>query len=208
MYLRMHQMTDGHWEYGLGDSRPPICQQYVGQTALAMRALQLYAPSIDKPAYDDAIKRAAAWLAKVEPKTNEDRVWKLMGLAWAGMDKDAIRKSNREVLALQRPDGGWSDMPSMQSSAFATGKALVALQVAGVPTADAAFQRGLKFLLDTQQEDGSWYVRSRALAFQPYFDNGYPHGYDQWISVAGAGWATAALSLAAPATATKSVTGR
>jgi ankyrin repeat protein len=208
MYLRMHQMADGHWEYGLGDTRPPICQQYVGQTALAMRALQLYAPSVDKAAYDDAIKRAAAWLVKVEPKTNEDRVWKLMGLAWAGMDKDAIRKSNREVLALQRPDGGWSDMPSMESSAFATGKALVALQVAGVLTADAAFQRGLRFLLDTQQEDGSWYVRSRALAFQPYFDNGYPHGYDQWISAAGAGWATAALSLAAPATATKSVTAR
>jgi hypothetical protein len=208
MYLRMHQMTDGHWEYGLGDTRPPICEQYVGQTALAMRALQLYAPSVDKAAYDDAVKRAAAWLAKVEPKTNDDRVWKLMGLAWAGMDKDAIRKSNREVLALQRPDGGWSDMPSMESNAFTTGKALVALQVAGVQTADAAFQRGLKFLLDTQQEDGSWYVRSRALAFQPYFDNGYPHGYDQWISAAGAGWATAALSRAAPATATKSVTGR
>src|SRR5204862_761785 len=39
MYLRMHQMTDGHWEYGIGDSRPPLCEQYVGQTALAMRAL-------------------------------------------------------------------------------------------------------------------------------------------------------------------------
>src|SRR4029077_2345835 len=98
MYLRMHQMTDGHWEYGLGDTRPPICEQYVGQTALAMRALQLYAPPVDKAAHDDAIKRAAAWLAKIEPRTNDDRVWKLMGLAWAGMDKDAIRKSAREVL--------------------------------------------------------------------------------------------------------------
>src|SRR5215467_5218591 len=129
----MHQMTDGHWEYGLGDSRPPLCEQYVGQTALAMRALQLYAPLVDKPAYDDAIRRAAAWLSRIEPKTDEDRVWKLMGLAWAGMDKDAIRKSVREVLSLQRPDGGWSDMPSMESSALATGKTLVALQVAGVP---------------------------------------------------------------------------
>src|SRR5262249_30219566 len=161
-----------------------------------------------KAAYEGAIKRAAAWLAKVEPKTNDDRVWKLMGLAWAEMDKDASRKSVREVLTLQRPDGGWSDMPSMESSAFATGKALVALQVAGVKTTDSAFQRGLRFLLDTQQEDGSWYVRSRALAFQPYFDNGYPHGYDQWISAAGAGWATAALSLAAPAPAARSVTAR
>jgi hypothetical protein len=208
MYLRMHQMTDGHWEYGLGDTRPPICQQYVGQTSLAMRALQLYAPLVDKAAYDDAIRRAAAWLAKVEPKTNEDRVWKLVGLAWAGIDKDATRKSVRDVQALQRPDGGWSDMTSMESSAFATGKAIVALQIAGVPKSDATFQRGVKFLLDTQQEDGSWYVRSRALAFQPYFDNGYPHGYDQWISAAGSGWATAALSLVAPASATKSVTGR
>jgi ankyrin repeat protein len=205
MYLRMRQMTDGHWEYGAGDTRPPICNQYVGQTALAMRALQLYAPTVDKAAYDDAIRRAAGWLAIVEPKTNEDSGWKLIGLAWAGVDKDAIRKAVRDVQALQRADGGWSDMPSMESSAFATGKALVSLQAAGVPTTDAVFQRGVKFLLDTQQQDGSWYVRSRALAFQPYFDNGYPHGYDQWMSAAGAGWATTALSLAArPAGASRS----
>lgn len=209
MYIRMHQMTDGHWAYGTGDSRPPLCEQYVGQTALAMRALQLYAPSVGRAAYDDAIKRAGAWLAKVEPKTNDDRGWKLMGLAWAGTDKDAIRKSVREIQALQRADGGWSDMPSMESNAFATGKVLVSLQAAGVTTSDAAFQRGVKFLLDTQQEDGSWYVRSRALAFQPYFDNGYPHGYDQWISAAGSGWATAALSLAAaPAASNPSAAAR
>ena len=114
----------------------------------------------------------------------------------------------REIQTLQRPDGGWSDMASMNSNAFATGKALVALQSAGVATSDAAFQRGVKFLLDSQQEDGSWYVKSRALAFQPYFDNGYPHGYDQWISAAGAGWATAALSLAMPPKPTRSITGR
>jgi ankyrin repeat protein len=203
MYLRMHQMTDGHWEYGLGDTRPPICQQYVGQTALAMRGLQLYAPAVDRAAYDDAIRRAAGWLAKVEPNTDVDRFWKLMGLAWAGTDKDAIRKSLRDVQSLQHADGGWSDMASMESNAFTTGKVLVALRAAGVSTSDAVFRRGVKFLLDTQQEDGSWHVRSRALAFQPYFDNGYPHGYDQWISAAGAGWATAALSLSgAPVTTT------
>ena len=109
----------------------------------------------------------------------------------------------RDVQSLQHADGGWSDMASMESNAFTTGKVLVALRAAGVSTSDAVFRRGVKFLLDTQQEDGSWHVRSRALAFQPYFDNGYPHGYDQWISAAGAGWATAALSLSgAPVTTT------
>jgi N-acyl-D-amino-acid deacylase len=119
------------------------------------------------------------------------------------VDKDAITKALRAVQSLQRADGGWSDMASMESNAFTTGKVLVALRAAGVSAADGVFRRGVKFLLDTQQEDGSWYVRSRALAFQPYFDNGYPHGYDQWISAAGAGWATAALSLSGtPAAAT------
>ena len=77
--------------------------------------------------------------------------------------------------------------------------ALVALQTAGLSVSDAAYERGVRFLLNTQQEDGSWYVRTRAMAFQPYFDAGFPHGFDQWISAAGTSWATMALSLASPA---------
>jgi N-acyl-D-amino-acid deacylase len=64
---------------------------------------------------------------------------------------------------------------------------------------DTAYERGIQYLLNTQQEDGSWYVRTRAMAFQPYFDAGFPHGFDQWISAAGTSWATLALSMASPA---------
>jgi hypothetical protein len=52
--------------------------------------------------------------------------------------------------------------------------------------------------LNTQQEDGSWYVKTRALALQPYFDAGFSHGFDQYISAAGSNWATMALTLASP----------
>jgi hypothetical protein len=45
--------------------------------------------------------------------------------------------------------------------------------------------------------DGSWLVRSRSRPFQTYFETGFPHGKDQWISSAATGWATAALALAA-----------
>ena len=48
------------------DARPPICSDYIGQTALSMRALQLYAPKTDKAAYDQAIQLAAAWIAKAQ----------------------------------------------------------------------------------------------------------------------------------------------
>src|SRR4029077_1239811 len=103
------------------------------------------------------------------------------------------------LLGVQRADGGWSDIAPMASTAYATGKALVALRTAGLAVSDPAFQRGIRFLLNSQQGDGSWYVQSRALAFQPYFDAGFPHQYDQWLSAAGTSWATLALSLASPA---------
>jgi hypothetical protein len=50
--------------------------------------------------------------------------------------------------------------------------------------------------LKTQRADGSWYVQSRAIAFQPYFETGFPYGKDQFISAAATNWATMALALA------------
>lgn len=208
MYLKSRQSPDGQWVFGIADTRPPICSVYIGQTALSMRALQLYAPKTDKAGYDQAIQLAGSWLAKAQSTNNEDRSFRLLGLAWFGKDKDATQKAMRELLARQRPDGGWSDIDTMESGAYATGKALVALQTAGLSVSDAAFERGVQFLLKTQQEDGSWYVKTRAMAFQPYFDAGFPHGFDQWISAAGSSWATMALSLASPARTTLASRGR
>jgi len=59
----------------------------------------------------------------------------------------------------QRADGGWSQLPTLASDAYATGLALVALHQGGVlPVDHAAYRRGVEFLLRTQLEDGSWFV--------------------------------------------------
>ena len=71
---------------------------------------------------------------------------------------------------------------------------LVPLVVRAVKPSDLAYQRGVRFLLDTQLEDGSWYVRSRAIPIQPYFDSEFPHSKDQFISAAAINWATMALT--------------
>jgi ankyrin repeat protein len=196
MFLRSRQMSDGQWAYSVGDTRPPLGSWYIGQTALSMRALQLYAPKADKPGYDESVSRATAWLAKAEARTTEDRMWRLLGLAWSGSHKDAIRTATRELLSFQRADGGWSDLPSMSSNVYATGRALCALHTAGIPVSDPAYRRAVQFLLNAQTEDGSWYVQTRAAGFQPYFDAGFPYGVDQWMSAAGSSWATMALILA------------
>ncbi|HZR18151.1 MAG TPA: ankyrin repeat domain-containing protein [Verrucomicrobiae bacterium] len=198
IFIQSRQRPNGEWFYPQADMRPPLCLDHIAQTALSMRALQLYAPKPGKAKFEKSVRLAASWLAKAQSSNNEDRSWRLTGLAWAGTDRAATQKALQELLAAQRADGGWSDLPSLPSAAYATGRSLVALQLGGLPVSDPAYQRGVQRLLSTQQEDGSWYTRTRALGFQPYFDAGFPHGYDQWMSAAGTSWATMALSLSLP----------
>jgi hypothetical protein len=62
---------------------------------------------------------------------------------------------------------------------------------------DPVYRRGVDYLSRAQQEDGTWHVVTRSLAFQPYFESGFPHGHDQWISQAGTALAVVALIFAA-----------
>ena len=64
-----------------------------------------------------------------------------------------------------------------------------------MPATDAAYTRGVAFLLRRQFADGSWFV-SRAIPLQPHVDSGCPFGRDQFISAAGTNWAARALALA------------
>ena len=148
----------------------------------------------------ERIRRAAAWLASVAPRTMEDRSFQLLGLAWAEGDPAAIGKGAAALLAEQRPDGGWAQVPARASDAYATGQALVALhQAGGLAVDDLAYRRGVDFLLGSQYEDGSWLVETRSHPRRrlPYFETGFPHGDSQFISCAGTAWATWALALTA-----------
>ena len=83
------------------------------------------------------------------------------------------------------------------TDAYATGQALFAFQQSkALAVSSPAFQRGIKFLLTSQLQDGSWYVQSRAIPFQPYFDSDFSHGPDQFISAAATNWASMALTAA------------
>ncbi len=55
MYILWRQNANGEWPYPHADTRQPLCLDYVGQTALAMRSLQLYAPKLNAAAYRQAV---------------------------------------------------------------------------------------------------------------------------------------------------------
>jgi ankyrin repeat protein len=194
-YLKGRQRADGAWS--MQTHRPPIESSNIQVTAASMRALQYYAPKPMKPDYDRAILSAASWLATARPVTTEDRAFQLLGLAWAGSDPRLADHAGKALLAGQRDDGGWAQLPSLASDAYATGQAMVALRESGVLAATApAYERAVRFLLSTQFEDGSWFVRSRAIPFQPYAETGFPFGKDQWISAAATNWAAMGLAMA------------
>jgi ankyrin repeat protein len=192
--LATKQQPDGHWPSE--SDRPPLDQGDVTSTALSLRAIQLYPLPGRRQEFATRVAKAREWLIRAQALTTQEKAMRVLGLTWSGAPARVVRQTAAALLADQRADGGWAQLATIGSDAYATGQALYALYQAGaVKSSDAAFRRGVDYLLDTQQPDGSWHVKSRALGFQPYFESGYPYGPDQWVSAAGGSWATMALSL-------------
>lgn len=193
-YIAGFQRRDGAWRLG-GIPRAPLEESEIARTALAMHSLQLYGIPGRKSELDERIARASRWLLQAKPATNDDAAMLMMGLHWAGAAASRVKSAGQTVLARQHADGGWGQNANLGSDAYATGESLWALREAGVAGVnDQAYQRGVKYLLDTQWADGSWYVRSRAVKFQPYFQSGFPFDHDQWISATATAWAVRALA--------------
>ncbi len=112
-------------------------------------------------------------------------------------ERDRLLQLGQKLVQAQHADGGWAQAAEMQSDAYATGQALIMLcHLAGIDQGfdpNSAIASGTTFLLNTQQPDGSWFVASRSKPVQVFFDNGDPHGKDQFISTMATSWATAAL---------------
>lgn len=191
-FLLKTQHDDGRWSKQT--SRPPLEESNLTCTVLAADGLQHFAAESQRAEADAAIDKAKRWLAEAKLESQEDRAARLLGLGWLGGEEAEIAAARERLLAAQRDDGGWGQLDDIPSDAYATGQALWALQATGLSASSVAYQRGMSFLLRTQCEDGSWFVATRSKPVQPYFDNGDPHGKNQFISTPATCWAIAALA--------------
>jgi Squalene-hopene cyclase C-terminal domain len=196
-YLTTWQKDLVHWK--VQTVRPPTEESLFTVSYVAVRGLKQFGSAELRERADRRIGQVKEWALKTPAKSTEDRVFRLWLLSVAGASKPDLRQATRELLESQRTDGGWAQLADMESDAYATATALVALhQVGGVATTDAAYRRGLQWLLKAQQPDGSWHVATRSTPIQTYYESGYPHGEDQFISITAAGWATIALVQSLP----------
>ena len=195
------QKANGSWRLGMV-ARPGAEDGDISRTALCIRSLKAYGPPGRAAEMGARVAKARQWLLAAGPITAEDRTMQLLGLYWAGAGTTVRARFAKAILAGQQPDGGWRQRDGLASDAYATGESLYALAAAGgVAPTEAAYRKGVKFLLTTQHNDGSWHVASRAPKFQLYFESGFPHGGDQWISTWATGWAAMALARAMEAPA-------
>ena len=193
-FLLKNQKDDGRWVFQT--SRPPMEASYVTCTVLSAYYLQKFASESQRESADTAVAKAKSWLGTATIESQEDRAFLLWGLQLLGAEEIQIRASREKLLATQRDDGGWAQLDDMESDAYATGQVLFVLCATGLSTTEKSYERGVEFLIKTQGEDGSWFVKTRSKPVQVFFDNGDPHGEHQFISIPATSWAVAALAAA------------
>lgn len=183
-----HQRDDGGWKWRNDGFPPQEYDEHYGVTLAALTtgiAPDGYADTDEARAGLDKIR---SFLKNNPPASLHHRAM----IAWAscyvdGLASDARRaKTLEELLALQRPDGGWStpgllaDWEGLKrldgkphdtktSDPYATGFVIVVARELGVPISE--LKRGIEWLLKNQRVSGKWYARSTSRDGRHYFTN-------------------------------------
>lgn len=171
------QRKDGAWSWPKCSWPPFEIDDYYGAVLAAVgvgHAPEDYAKSDSAKA---GVEKLRAYFQRTPPPSLHHKTWllwasvKLDGLLSAQEQKHAIR----DLLALQRADGGWSmealgkgwvgregeaANPDAPSDGYGTGLVVFVLRQAGVATNHNAIQRGKGWLASNQRASGRWFTRS------------------------------------------------
>jgi squalene-hopene/tetraprenyl-beta-curcumene cyclase len=191
------QHANGSWTWNKTNLAPLEYDDYYGVVYAALgvgHAPEGYAQSA---AAKDGVARLKGYLQKNPPPNLHHKTW----LLWASVKFDGLMppaesaQTIKDLLALQRKDGGWS-LPSLgdwkrrdgspndkqaPSDGYATGLVLYVLRQAGVPAKHEPIRRGVDWLKTNQRASGRWFTRS------------LNYDYGQVIANAGTAYAVMAL---------------
>jgi squalene-hopene/tetraprenyl-beta-curcumene cyclase len=184
------QRDDGGWAWHKEGYPPTESDEHYGVTLAALIT------GIAPDRYSETkearrgLERIRTFLRNNPPLSLHHRAM----IAWAschvrGLMNDQRRaKTLDELLALQRPNGGWSTpglladwkdfkrldgkpQDTKTSDAYATGFAIIVARELGVSSDDPRLRRGINWLLSNQRVSGKWFCRSPSKDSRHYFSN-------------------------------------
>jgi len=197
-FLISQQTPDG--KFPTEAARVPLESGEIHLASFCVRAVQVYAAPAKKKKVEAFVLRTKRFLESSNPSAQQELAFQLLGLHWCGSDITLKAKVAEKLKSMQRSDGGWSQLTTMQSDAYATGQTLYALYESGMMNADdPVYQKGINYLLKTQDVSGAWIVATRAFPIQTFFSSDFPpYDENQYISATATNWASLALLEALP----------
>jgi squalene-hopene/tetraprenyl-beta-curcumene cyclase len=170
------QTKNGAWNWLKCNWPPYEHDDYYGAVLAALgvgMAPDGYAQSEKAKA---GVEKLKGYFAKTPPPSLHHKAL----LMWASLKLDSLmskadrEKTSKELLAIQKADGGWS-LPSLgdwkgfdgrendtkrPSDGYATGLVMYVLRQAGLPADHAAMKKGVGWLKANQRISGRWFTQS------------------------------------------------
>jgi squalene-hopene/tetraprenyl-beta-curcumene cyclase len=172
------QRDDGTWSWPIECKWPPSeIDEYFGVAMAALAVGVVPGEYRQTPQAQAGLERIRRYFQRTPP-TN---VYQRAELLWVSHDLDGLMDASQrqaaidELLAMQRPDGGWAlaalgiwqradgKPPDVETSdSYGTGFAVYVLRMAQLPAQHPQIQRGIAWLKTHQRASGRWYTRSAA----------------------------------------------
>jgi squalene-hopene/tetraprenyl-beta-curcumene cyclase len=170
------QRRDGSWSWNKHLLPPQELDEYFGVVYAALGVA--YAPEkyAESEAAGEGVARLKRYFQQNAPPNLHHKTW----LLWASLKLDGLmtpterEKTIKDLVALQRADGGWNlaslgdwkrlngrpNDKASPSDGYATGLVLYVFRQAGVAAKEAAVERGVNWLKTHQRASGRWFTRS------------------------------------------------
>ena len=176
-------MQEGDGSWAIKQSTPPLVDGDDVATLLILLAMD----TTDTDATDQARRKALEWLEQA-PRRDETQPLALRAMVAAKFGNgDEAQESAARLRGRQNQDGGWSQVEGRVERC--PGDRAGPLRPGGGGRGDdsPAIRRAWGFLLGSQEDDGSWLVKTRT-----------PKGHDEIVTYYGTGWATIGLIRSSP----------
>jgi squalene-hopene/tetraprenyl-beta-curcumene cyclase len=167
---------DGTWPWPTGCKWPPSeIDEFYGVAVAALAAGVAPGEYRQTPQAKQGLEKIRGFFSRNPPATTYQRgllLWisrYLDGIMGEAQKKAAVD----ELLALQRPGGGWAfaalgswqrsdgkPQDTRTSDGYGTGFAVYVLRMAGLPAQHPQIQKGVGWLKTHQRSSGRWYTRS------------------------------------------------